>query len=159
MTVATDRLETSVILGMVAMGVTAFFFVERGAGNSALVPADVLKNKAFTAASLTTLLLLAIFFAALLYLPQFMSKVLHFSALGSGAGLLPMMGTFAVTSFIAGRLYEIFGPKVIVTLGALLLGAGMFVLSAVRATTRHDYSRHGRRAVLFDCHHRGDYRN
>jgi EmrB/QacA subfamily drug resistance transporter len=117
---------------------TAFLFVERGAGNNALVPADVLKNKAFAAAGLATLLMSAIFFAALLYLPQFMSKVLHFSALGSGAGLLPMMGTFAVTAFVAGRLYEILGPKVIVTLGALLLAAGMFVLSAIHATTTYN---------------------
>jgi len=66
-----------------------------------------------------TLLMSAIFFAALLYLPQFMEKVLKFSAVESGAGLLPMMGTFAVTSFVAGRLYARLGPKVSVTGGAL----------------------------------------
>jgi EmrB/QacA subfamily drug resistance transporter len=129
------------ILGLFAVAAAAligFFFVERGAGSRALVPDDVMRNRSFAAASLATLMMSAIFFAALLYLPQFMSKVLKFSAIGSGAGLLPMMGTFAVTSFAAGRLYERLGPKTMVTLGAALLAAGMFLLSAISSTTTYD---------------------
>ncbi len=125
------------VLGAVALA--AFLFIERRAGESALVPETVLQNRGFVAACMATLLASAIFFAALLYLPQFMSKVLGFSAMGSGAGLLPMMGTFMVTSFVAGRLYERLGPKLIVTLGALLLGAGMILLSAISATTTYNH--------------------
>jgi len=120
---------------LAATALVGFLFIERRAGDSALVPETVQQNRGFVAASLATLLASAIFFAALLYLPQFMSKVLGFSAIGSGAGLLPMMGTFMVTSFIAGRLYQFLGPKVIVTLGALLLGAGMILLSSISANT------------------------
>ena len=120
---------------LAATALVGFLFIERRAGDSALVPETVQHNRGFVAASLATLLASAIFFAALLYLPQFMSKVLGFSAIGSGAGLLPMMGTFMVTSFIAGRLYQFLGPKVIVTLGALLLGAGMILLSSISANT------------------------
>jgi len=120
---------------LAATALVGFLFIERRAGDSALVPETVQQNRGFVAASMATLLASAIFFAALLYLPQFMSKVLGFSAIGSGAGLLPMMGTFMVTSFIAGRLYQFLGPKVIVTLGALLLGAGMILLSSISANT------------------------
>jgi EmrB/QacA subfamily drug resistance transporter len=115
-----------------------FFFVERRAGDRALVPDDIMRDRSFTAACLTVLMMSAIFFAALLYLPQFMSKVLKFSAVESGAGLLPMMGTFAVTSFISGRLYARLGPKVSVTGGALFLAAGMFLLSRIGTTTTYD---------------------
>ena len=121
-----------------AMALTGFLFVERRAGNSALVPDSVMQNRQFLAAGIATLLASAIFFAALLYLPQFMSKNLGFTAIGSGAGLLPMMGTFMITSFVAGRLYQILGPKLIVTLGALLLGAGMILLSSITASTTYD---------------------
>jgi EmrB/QacA subfamily drug resistance transporter len=121
-----------------AVALTGFLFIERRAGDNALVPKTVLQNRRFLAAGIATLLASAIFFAALLYLPQFMSKMLGFSAIGSGAGLLPMMGTFMVTSFIAGRLYQLLGPKLIVTLGALLLGAGMILLSAISAHTTYD---------------------
>ena len=55
--------------------------VERRQGDRALVPRDVLRNRVFAAACLTVLLMSAIFFSALLYLPQFMEKVLGFSAL------------------------------------------------------------------------------
>ena len=37
----------------------------------------------------------ATFFASLLYLPQFMIKILGFSPIEAGLGLLPMMGLFA----------------------------------------------------------------
>jgi EmrB/QacA subfamily drug resistance transporter len=132
--------SSPVIVGLFAMSgvaIAKFFFVERRAGDSALVPDDVMRNTNFAAACLTVLLMSAIFFAALLYLPQFMSKVLQFSAMESGAGLLPMMGTFAVTSFVSGRLYNRLGPKVSVTGGALFLAAGMFLLSLISATSTY----------------------
>jgi len=120
-----------------AIALIAFLFIERRAGNDALVPDRVLHNQAFLAAGIATLLASAIFFAALLYLPQFMAKNLGFSAMGAGAGLLPMMGTFMVTSFIAGRLYESLGPKFIVTLGAILLGTGMILLCHISGSTSY----------------------
>ena len=53
----------------------------------------------------------AVFFAALLFLPQFFQKILGDNPLEAGAGLLPMMVVFAVTSFVAGGLYERLGAK------------------------------------------------
>jgi EmrB/QacA subfamily drug resistance transporter len=128
------------ILGLFAASIVAlavFVIVERGAATRALVPSDVLQNRAFVAACLTTLLMSAIFFASLLFLPQLMTKQLGFSAVAAGAGLLPMMGVFAVTSFIAGPLYARLGPKLIVSFGAGLLALGMFLLSQVDATTAY----------------------
>jgi EmrB/QacA subfamily drug resistance transporter len=129
------------IVGLFALAIAAlagFVFTERRAGPMALVPADVLENRVFVSACITVLLMSAIFFAALLYLPQFMTKVLRYSAAASGAGLLPMMGTFALTSFAAGPLYGRMGPKLIVSLGAAFLAAGIFMLSMVRSTTSYD---------------------
>src|SRR5580765_4408196 len=64
-----------------------------------------------------------------------MTKALSFSAAGSGAGLLPMMGMFAITSFAAGPMYERAGPKLMVSSGAAFLAAGMFLLSRLDAAT------------------------
>ena len=66
----------------------------------------------------------AIFFAALLYMPQFLQKVLGYSPLKPGVGLLPMMGTFAVVSFVAGPLYNRLGAKPIVIARRRLPGRG-----------------------------------
>lgn len=129
------------ILGLFALAVVAlaaFIAIERGMGVAALVPRDVLHNRAFFTACMTVLLMSALFFAALLYLPQFMTKVLHYSAAASGAGLLPMMGVFALTSFVAGPLYERAGAKVMVSSGAAFLAAGIFLLSRVDAASTFD---------------------
>ncbi len=111
------------------ISLVVFFLVERKVGEIALVPRDVLKNRAFFAACMTVLMMSAIFFSALLYLPQFMAKILNYSAVASGAGLLPMMGVYALTSFVAGPLYNKLGPKIIVSTGAGFLAAGIFILS------------------------------
>lgn len=123
------------ILGLFATAallLVAFAVIESRMGVAALVPRDVLHNRVFVASCTSVLMMSAIFFSALLYLPQFMSKVLHYSAVRSGAGLLPMMGVFAVTSFVAGSMYDRLGPKRIISLGAAFLGVGIFVLSFVR---------------------------
>jgi EmrB/QacA subfamily drug resistance transporter len=128
------------ILALFAVAVASlllFARVERGAGRNALVPGDVMGNRTFLAASMATLLMSAIFFAALLFLPQLMAKQFGFSAVGAGAGLLPMMGVFALTSFVSGPLYARLGAKLIVTLGAACLALGMFLLSRVEPTTTY----------------------
>ncbi|HEX6312117.1 MAG TPA: MFS transporter, partial [Acidimicrobiia bacterium] len=135
-----DGFTDPVILGLFALAgvlLVAFALVEARGGESALVPHDVARNGQFAAACLTVLLMSAIFFAALLYLPQFMQRQpqLDYSALKAGAGLLPMMGTFAATSFVAGPLYSRLGPKRIVSIGAAFLAAGMFMLSRLDAGT------------------------
>jgi len=121
-----------VILALLCGGVAAlavFLVAERRLGERALVPSAVLRNRVFAACCAVVLLMSAIFFAALLYLPQYMEVVLHYSAIRSGAGLLPMMGVFAVTSFVAGGLYGRLGPRVAVSAGAALLAIGIFLLS------------------------------
>jgi MFS family permease len=89
----------------------------------------VLRNPVFAACCGVVLLMSAIFFAALLYLPQYLEVVLGYSAIGAGAGLLPMMAVFAVTSFVAGSLYSHLGPRLAVSAGAALLAIGIFMLS------------------------------
>jgi EmrB/QacA subfamily drug resistance transporter len=77
----------SLVVGVLLLG--AFVAVERRQGARALVPADVMRQQQFVVACAVVLLMSAIFFAALLYLPQFMEKELGFSAVEAGAGLLP----------------------------------------------------------------------
>lgn len=129
------------ILALFAMtigGLLAFAYLERRAKGHALVPREVMQNRKFAAACVATLMMSAIFFSALLYLPQFMQKVLQYSALKSGAGLLPMMGVFAVTSFVAGPLYARIGTKPIVSLGAACLAIGIFLVSLIDADSGYD---------------------
>jgi EmrB/QacA subfamily drug resistance transporter len=116
----------------------AFLPIERRAGSHALVPKEVMRNESFTASCVAILFMSATFFAALLYLPQFMQKHLGYSPLEAGVGMLPFLGTFAVVSFIAGPLYNRVGPKPLVVIGALCITIAPFLFSFVDAGS--DYS-------------------
>src|ERR1700728_2611748 len=101
------------LLAVSPLGLLAFAWVERKAGANAL-------------------LLSAVFFSILLYLPQFMVRDLGWSAVAAGAGLLPMMITFAVASLVAGSLYGRLGARLTATSGAACLTIGIFALSFLR---------------------------
>ena len=115
----------------------AFSFIEPRMKRSALIPADVIRNGEFRNACLTVLLMSAVFFATVLYAPQFMEKILGYSALKAGLGMVPMLGTFALMSFIAGPLYNRLGAKLTVTAGALGLAIGPFLLSMVDVSSNY----------------------
>ena len=56
----------------------------------------MIANQRFRAACLTVLLLSAIFFSAVLYVPQFFEKILGYSTVEAGLGMLPMLAAFAI---------------------------------------------------------------
>ncbi len=113
----------------------AFWLAERRAGDRALVPPDIMRNRNFIGACVATMLMSFTFFSALLYLPQYLQKILGFTSFASGAGLLPLMGVFAVVSFAAGPLYERLGAKVVVVTGAAAMALGGALASIVDASS------------------------
>jgi EmrB/QacA subfamily drug resistance transporter len=119
------------LLALSAILLVAFVPIERRAGRSALVPRAVMANESFRASCLAILLMSATFFAALLYLPQFMQHQLGYSPLEAGLGMLPFLATFAAVSFVAGPLYERLGAKVLASVGALCIAIAPFVFSLV----------------------------
>jgi EmrB/QacA subfamily drug resistance transporter len=119
------------LLALAAVMMVAFVPIERRAGKHALVPREVMRNESFTASCLAILFMSATFFAALLYLPQFMEKQLGYSPLEAGVGLLPFLGVFAAVSFIAGPLYDRLGAKVLAVFGAACITIAPFIFSLV----------------------------
>jgi EmrB/QacA subfamily drug resistance transporter len=119
------------MLVLAAVMIAAFLPIERRAGTHALVPREVMRNESFTASCFAVLFMAATFFAALLYLPQFMEKHLGYSALESGVGMLPFLAVFALSSFAAGPLYDRVGPKRLAVVGAALIALGPLLFSFV----------------------------
>ncbi len=121
------------VLAMFGLGLgllIAFGVIERRVGEAALIPPDVIANRPFRAACLTVLMLSAVFFSIILYVPQLMEKVLGFSALKAGFGMLPMLALFAVVAFLTGRsLYERLGGRTVIIAGTALLALGPLVVS------------------------------
>jgi EmrB/QacA subfamily drug resistance transporter len=116
----------------------SFAFVERASGRHALVPSDVMRNRDFTYSCIAILFMSAVFFASMLYLPQYMIKVLGFSPIETGFGMLPMMGIFAAVSFVAGPLYDRVGPKLLASAGSLCIAAGPLLVAL--AASEQEYA-------------------
>ncbi len=117
------------LLAVFVVLIPVFVLIERRMGRNALVPPDVMRNASFSMACLAILMMSATFFASLLYLPQLMIKLFDYSPIQAGLGLLPLMGMFAIVSFLAGPLYNRLGPKLIISLGAACITVGPFLLS------------------------------
>jgi EmrB/QacA subfamily drug resistance transporter len=124
------------LLALFVILISSFVFIERRAGEHALVPRDVIRNRDFAYTCAAILLMSAVFFASMLYLPQLMINVLGYSPVGAGAGMLPMMATFAAVSFVAGNLYNRFGAKPLLILGSacIAIGPALIALLADKET-------------------------
>jgi EmrB/QacA subfamily drug resistance transporter len=119
------------MLAIAAVLVTAFVPIERRAGLGALVPKSVMGNESFRASCVAVVFMSATFFAALLYLPQFMQKQLGYSPLEAGVGVLPFLATFGLVSFVAGPLYNRLGAKRLAVAGAACITVAPFLFAQV----------------------------
>jgi EmrB/QacA subfamily drug resistance transporter len=119
------------MLAIAAAGIFSFVPLERRAGRHALIPREVMRNRDFTASCVAILCMSATFFAALLYLPQFMETELGFSPLEAGLGMLPALATFGLVSFVAGPLYNRLGAKPLAMIGAGCMTAAAVLFSLV----------------------------
>jgi EmrB/QacA subfamily drug resistance transporter len=123
------------VLFIVCIG--AFWSHVRRRGATALLPPDVTRSHGFAAACVAIPLMAAGFFASLLYLPQFTQKLLGYSPLRAGVGLLPLMLVYGAVSFMAGPLYNRLGPKPTTATGAALMTTGLVLLSLVTGTSTY----------------------
>ncbi|WP_444941339.1 MFS transporter [Microbulbifer sp. ZKSA004] len=132
--------KSPLVLGLIAaffLLICLFSVVEKRVGAQALIPPDVAGNKRFVFASIATLLISALFFAGLFFIPQFLTNVRDTSAMKAGMGLIPMMLSFSVFGFLAGKLYDVIGAKKIVSAATLLMTLGMYLLSHVHKDTQY----------------------
>ena len=97
-----------------------------------------MRNESFRASCLAILFMSATFFAALLYLPQFMEKQLGYSPLEAGVGILPFLATFALVSFVSGPLYDRVGAKRLAAFGAACIAIAPFLFSQIDVDSGYD---------------------
>lgn len=116
------------LLVFAAAMLALFIVLERRAGGHALIPGEMMANRPFLIACVVTGLLAPLFNAALLFIPQYLEKLLDASPLNAGLGMLPMMVLFAGVSFAGGTLYDKLGARAMVAGGALLNALGALAL-------------------------------
>jgi len=132
----TGEVIAALVLGAAALA--AFGVWERRAPEP-MLPARLLRIRAFTAANATGFLQSAALFSAAFLAAQYFQLGLGFSPLGAGLRFLPWTATPAVIAPLAGRLTDRLGPRPLMLTGLLLQAAG-FAWIALIATATVSYT-------------------
>jgi EmrB/QacA subfamily drug resistance transporter len=118
--------------GAAGAALVAAFVLYEGRAEAPLLPLTMFRARAFTGANLTTLFVYAglngLFFLLMLQL----QNALGMSALWAGASLLPVNFLLLILSPISGGVATRMGPRLPMTLGAVVAGAGMLLFTRVQ---------------------------
>jgi len=118
------------IYGSLTAGVlllSAFVLVERRSPHP-MLPLHLFRNRVFAGANLLTLFLYGALSAAVFFLPLNLVQVQGYSALQAGLSFLPFTAVLAGMSRWAGGLVDRYGPRLPLTIGPALVGAGFLLL-------------------------------
>jgi EmrB/QacA subfamily drug resistance transporter len=122
------------IVGTVAA--VAFFLVERSSATP-MLPLAVFRLRQFTVTNAVTFIVYAALGGALFLLPVQLQVADHYSPLESGVALLPLTLVMLALSARSGRLATRIGPRLQMSVGPVVVGAGLALLA--RATTDSAY--------------------
>jgi EmrB/QacA subfamily drug resistance transporter len=123
---------TPVVMGLVGViALFGFLLVERGSP-APMLPLGIFRSSRFTGANLTTFVVYAALGGAFFLLVLQLQLTLGYSALAAGTSLLPFTLIMLAFSSRAGALAQRIGPRVPMTIGPIVAGAGMWLLVRVQ---------------------------
>jgi EmrB/QacA subfamily drug resistance transporter len=140
---------TPVAAGTLAIGaVTLLAFVvwESRVGDRAMVPLLLFQNRCFTALNIMTFLLYGAFGGAMLLIPYVLIEAGGYSPIEAGLSLLPLSILLGTLSPLMGKLAVRLGPKLPLTIGPIVVGAGL--LLGTRIASDQSYWTHAFPAIL-----------
>ena len=116
-----------------AIGVTAiagFVLVERR-GRSPMLPLEIFRSDQFVAANAVTFVVYGAFGAVFFLLVIVLQNALGYSPIAAGAASLPITVLLLLFSARAGALAQRIGPRIPLTVGPLLIAAGMLLMTRI----------------------------
>jgi EmrB/QacA subfamily drug resistance transporter len=130
--------SVSVVVGFVLAGLAgpAFLWWEHRDPNP-MMPLDLFRSRQFSGANAVTFVVYGALGGALFLLPVELQVVVHYSPLRSGLALLPVTLIMLLFSARSGQLSARIGPRLQMSVGPVLVGAGLALLA--RATTPGSY--------------------
>jgi EmrB/QacA subfamily drug resistance transporter len=123
-----------------------FVLYERRLGDKAMVPLALFKNRCFTSLNLMTFLLYGAFGGAMLLIPFTLIEAGGYSPIQAGMSLLPLSILIGGASPMMGKLAERIGPHWPLTIGPMIVGAGLIL--ATRIAADQSYWTHAFPAIL-----------
>jgi len=118
-----------------AVGVVALlvFGVVEARVSSPMLPLGLFRSRQFSAANVVTFVVYAALGGALFLLPLQLQRVAGFEPVAAGTSLLPVTVVMLLLSARAGRLAQRFGPRPLMTVGPLLVAAGLVLMTRIGA--------------------------
>ncbi len=116
----------AVVLGVLAL--LAFLRLQQVSPHP-LLPLGMFRSVPLTAASGVSLLFFMAFHGMLFFLPLNLIQVQHYDPALAGLSQLPLMALLILLSRFAGRFVDRHGPRLPLTLGSLVTGAGFWLLT------------------------------
>jgi MFS family permease len=127
------------VLGALALGVAGlggFVLVERHA-RAPMLPLDIFRSRAFTAANLVTFVVYAALAGVLFLVVLNLQVVTHFTPLDAGISLLPVTILMLLLSARSGALAQRIGPRIPMTIGPLVCACAMVLFSRIGAHAKY----------------------
>ena len=124
----------------------AFLLWERRLGLKAMIPLQMFENRCFTSLNLMTFMLYGAFGGALLLIPYVLIEAGGYSPIEAGLSLLPLSILLGLCSPLMGKLAVRVGPKLPLSIGPVIVGAGL--LLGTRIAADQSYWTHAFPAIL-----------
>ena len=121
-----------VAAGVGVAALVAFVVIEHRSRRP-MLPLGIFRSRQFTGANLTTVAVYAALGGTLFLLVLELQLVLGYSALEAGASLLPVTMLMLLLSARMGALAQRIGPRIPMTVGPVIVGAGLVLLARVGA--------------------------
>lgn len=121
----------------VALVATLAFVARERTARHPMLPFGIFRARQFTSANVVTFAVYGALGGALFLLPIQLQQVLGYSPLEAGTALLPITLVMLALSARAGRLSQRIGPRLPMTLGPLIAGGGLALLSLVQSGTSY----------------------
>ncbi len=125
-----DSVPVLVAIAAGAIGVGGFVLAERRTSNP-MLPLDIFSSRQFVSANLVTLTVYSALGGVFFLLVVFLQTSLDYSPVAAGAAALPVTAMLLLLSARAGALAQRIGPRLPLTVGPLLLGAGMLLMTRI----------------------------
>ncbi len=109
------------------------FVVNEARVRTPMMPLSLFRSSQFTGANAVTFLVYAALSGALFLLPVQLQIVSGFSPVAAGSALLPVTVVMLVLSARMGRVAQRIGPRLPMTIGPLVAGAGMALFARIDA--------------------------
>jgi predicted MFS family arabinose efflux permease len=109
----------------------AFLWIERRAGERAMLPLKLFSSRSFSGLNLMTFLLYGALGALMLLVPYVLIQALQYSAKQAGAALLPFPIVLAIGSPLMGKVAGKHGSRLPLAIGALLVSGGFLLATRI----------------------------